>query len=82
MNMLVAWMTEGPDSHSFKRHLERNLDFLWMANDGMRMNGTNGSQLWDTAFVCQAMVESGLAQEPEFHESMKQAHSFIDSMQV
>lgn len=82
MNMLVVWMTEGPDSYSFKRHLERNLDFMWMANDGMRMNGTNGSQLWDTAFVCQAMVESGLAKEPEFHDSMKHAHSFIDSMQV
>jgi lanosterol synthase len=45
-------------------------------------NGTNGSQLWDTAFVVQAMVESGLAQEPEFHEPMNHAHSFIDSMQV
>lgn len=82
MNMLVSWMVDGPESRTFMRHLDRNLDFLWMAKDGMRMNGTNGSQLWDTSFVCQSMVEAGLAQEPEFHDSMKKALSFIDSMQV
>jgi len=82
MNMLVVWMTKGPDSYEFKRHLERNLDFLWMSNDGMRMNGTNGSQLWDTAFVCQALVESGLAREVEFEASVVKALGFMDSMQI
>jgi hypothetical protein len=27
------------------------VDYLWMGTDGMKMNGTNGSQLWDTAFM-------------------------------
>jgi squalene cyclase len=27
--------------------------------DGMKMDGTNGSQLWDTAFAVTAMLEVG-----------------------
>jgi cycloartenol synthase len=29
-------------------------DYLWVAEDGMKMQGYNGSQLWDTAFTVQA----------------------------
>ncbi len=28
-------------------------DCLWVAEDGMKMQGYNGSQLWDTAFAVQ-----------------------------
>lgn len=28
-------------------------DYLWVAEDGMKMQGYNGSQLWDTAFAVQ-----------------------------
>ena len=31
-----------------------------VSKEGMMMNGTNGSQLWDTTFIVQAMVESGI----------------------
>ena len=48
----------------------------------MMMNGTNGSQLWDTAFTVQAVVESGLAEDPEFKESLLKAYEFIDITQV
>jgi squalene cyclase len=30
-----------------------------MSDRGMMNNGTNGSQLWDTAFFVQAVYESG-----------------------
>jgi len=30
-----------------------------MSADGLLMNGTNGSQLWDTAFAVCAAIESG-----------------------
>jgi lanosterol synthase len=39
--------------------VERIKDFMWMSEEGMMMNGTNGSQLWDTAFIVQAMAEGG-----------------------
>jgi lanosterol synthase len=31
---------------------------IYGAEDGMKMNGYNGSQLWDTAFATRAMLES------------------------
>ncbi len=35
------------------RHLPRLHDYLWLAEDGMKMQGYSGSQLWDTAFAVQ-----------------------------
>jgi len=34
-------------------------DYLWMSEDGMKMNGYNGSQCWDTTFAIQAVYECG-----------------------
>jgi lanosterol synthase len=82
MNMLIAWIVDGPESESFRRHVVRIPDFLWMSSEGMMMNGTNGSQLWDTAFATQAFIESGLAQEPEFHGMMVKCLSFLEDMQI
>lgn len=33
-------------------------DYLWMGRDGMKMQGTNGSQLWDLAFAVQGLIEN------------------------
>lgn len=53
-----------------------------MSKDGMMMNGTNGSQLWDTAFFVQAAFEGGLANEEEFRPMIRSAHQFLDVSQV
>ena len=55
--MLVRWHSDGPDSEAFKQHVARIPDYLWIGLDGMKMQGTNGSQLWDTAFATQAFLE-------------------------
>lgn len=34
----------------------RLFDYLWVAEDGMKMQGYNGSQLWDTSFAVQARL--------------------------
>uniref|UniRef100_A0A8C8RXG4 Terpene cyclase/mutase family member n=1 Tax=Pelusios castaneus TaxID=367368 RepID=A0A8C8RXG4_9SAUR len=57
INMLVRWFVEGEDSPAFQEHISRIPDYLWMGVDGMKMQGTNGSQLWDTAFAVQAFLE-------------------------
>jgi lanosterol synthase len=82
MNVLVVWLVDGPDSETFKRHIERIPDFMWMSSEGMMMNGTNGSQLWDTAFIAQAAMESGLANEKEFWPLMEKINQFMDDMQM
>ena len=38
-------------------------DYLWVAEDGLKMQGYNGSQCWDTCFALQAVSEAGLCDE-------------------
>ena len=38
-------------------------DYLWVAEDGMKMQGYNGSQCWDTSFAIQAVVEAGIGDQ-------------------
>ena len=59
LNMLSVYFHYGEDHIYFKNHCDRLNDYLWLANDGMKMQGYNGSQLWDTAFSVQAIVETG-----------------------
>lgn len=80
INSIAVWHSKGKDSAEFKRHYERWFDYLWLAEDGMKMNGYNGSQLWDTAFAVQAITEGGY--EQEFPDVTNKAHRFIDNMQV
>ncbi len=43
----------GPSHVWAYRHIPRVYDYLWVAEDGMKMQGYNGSHLWDTAFAVQ-----------------------------
>ncbi|KAK9866458.1 hypothetical protein WJX84_004983 [Apatococcus fuscideae] len=79
LNMLACWF-EDPQSEQFARHLPRLHDYLWLAEDGMKMQGYNGSQLWDTAFAVQAFAASGMAKQ--FSSSLQSAHRYIRSTQV
>ncbi|XP_021889017.1 beta-amyrin synthase-like [Carica papaya] len=76
--MLACWV-EDPLGDYFKKHLVRISDYLWVAEDGMKMQ-TFGSQAWDTAFAIQALLASNLAQE--IPDVIKRAHDFIKTSQV
>lgn len=62
------------------RHIPRLYDFLWVAEDGMKMQGYNGSQLWDTTFAVQAICATGLAHE--FTNCLQRAHHYVDTTQA
>ncbi|XXG64377.1 hypothetical protein AAC387_Pa05g2348 [Persea americana] len=79
LNMLCCWV-DNPNSEAFKLHLPRIYDFLWVAEDGMKMQGYNGSQLWDTAFTAQAYLSTNLYEE--FGSTIKKAHEYIKNSQV
>ena len=49
-------------------------DYLWIAEDGMKMQGYNGSQCWDTSFAIQAFSEAGLIDE--FPDASKKVRLF------
>ncbi|MBY0308028.1 MAG: hypothetical protein K2Q09_04725, partial [Phycisphaerales bacterium] len=78
--MLVVWHADGATSSQFAQHVARIPDYLWLAADGMKMQGYNGCQLWDTAFSVQAIVATGLSDE--FVHCLRRAHHFLDISQV
>lgn len=79
LNMLCCWV-EDPKSEAFKLHLPRIYDYLWLAEDGMKMQGYSGSQLWDTVFAVQALISSQLVEE--FGPTIRKAHTYIKNSQV
>ncbi|KAF9618159.1 hypothetical protein IFM89_000562 [Coptis chinensis] len=79
LNMLCCWV-EDPNSEAFKLHIPRIYDYLWIAEDGMKMQGYNGSQLWDTAFAVQAIISTNLFEE--FLPTLNKAHDYIKASQV
>ena len=56
LNYISRWVVEGSDSEAMRLHREKLKDFAWMSGEGLMMTGTNGSQLWDTSFIGQALV--------------------------
>lgn len=80
MNSICIWHAYGQQSVQFKKHVTRWYDYLWVAEDGMKMSGYNGSQLWDVALTTRAMLESDLGQL--FPQTLKKSYQFIDNMQV
>ncbi|PRQ51835.1 putative beta-amyrin synthase [Rosa chinensis] len=61
LGMLPCW-AEDPNGDYFKKHLARIPDYLWVAEDRMKMQSF-GSQQWDTGFAIQALLASNLTDE-------------------
>ncbi|KDP25031.1 hypothetical protein JCGZ_22566 [Jatropha curcas] len=76
--MLACWV-EDPDGDYFKKHLARIPDYLWVAEDGMKMQSF-GSQQWDTGFAIQALIATNFTQE--IGDVLKRGHNFIKESQV
>nr|WQY91010.1 OSC1 [Euphorbia humifusa] len=76
--MLACWV-EDPNGDYFKKHLARIPDYLWVAEDGMKMQSF-GSQQWDTGFAVQALLASNMTEE--IGEVLKKGHEFIQKSQV
>ena len=80
MDMLSEFYASNGQSEAFRQHQERLLDYLWLAKDGMKMQGYNGCQLWDTAFALQGLSETGLLDE--FRPAIEKAYEYVDVTQV
>ena len=82
LNMLCVFVAGGCDNtnENFLRHLPRVDDYLWVAEDGMKMQGYNGSQCWDTSFAVQAIVEGNLVDT--FPECSEKIYSYLKKTQI
>ncbi|XP_030971196.1 beta-amyrin synthase-like isoform X3 [Quercus lobata] len=75
--MLACWV-EDPNGDYFKKHLARVKEFIWIAEDGIKMHSF-GSQLWDTSFTIQALLASDLINE--IGPVLARGHDFIKKTQ-
>jgi lanosterol synthase len=82
LNLVVRAHVEGPDSLTYKLHEGTRRDFMWLGAEGMMMNGTNGSQLWDLSFISQALVESGFGEEEAVRPHLIKALEWLDECQI
>lgn len=57
INMLCTYHGYGRNSMQFRLHQARIVDYMWLAEDGIKLQGYNGSQCWDTSFTVQAFSE-------------------------
>ncbi|KAI3980129.1 hypothetical protein MKX01_033270 [Papaver californicum] len=81
MGLLACWV-EDPNSDAFKKHMARVPDYLWLAEDGLRMHSI-GTQTWDTSFSLQALLASDdLINELCLDGVLRKGHEFMKSSQI
>ena len=82
LNMLSAFHVADRDiTHpTVTNHMVRVADYLWVAEDGMKMKGYNGSQCWDTSFAVQGIYEAGLLDE--FPDVSKKVWCYLERCQI
>lgn len=82
MITIVCHIRDGPDAFSVKRHIERLNECLWVKDEGMLCNGTNGVQCWDTAFLIQGVFEAGLQNDEKWRPMLLRALEYLERQQI
>ncbi|KAK0568498.1 Lanosterol synthase (Oxidosqualene--lanosterol cyclase) [Tilletia horrida] len=87
LNFVARWIEEGDEPGTrggvvMKIHREKLKDFMWLGSEGMMMTGTNGSQLWDSAFVAQALADSDLLTDANVREPAEKLLDWLDKCQI
>ncbi|KAJ4201173.1 Lanosterol synthase (Oxidosqualene--lanosterol cyclase) [Fusarium falciforme] len=82
MNTVMCYVRDGPGAYSVKRHVERLEEFLWVKDEGMLANGTNGVQCWDTAFTIQAIFEAGLHNDERWRPMLLKSLHYLERQQI
>ncbi|KAJ4306619.1 Lanosterol synthase (Oxidosqualene--lanosterol cyclase) [Collariella sp. IMI 366227] len=82
MNLVCLYARDGPDSYAVRRHKERSHEFLWVKDEGLLANGTNGVQCWDTAFAIQTVMDAGLTTDPLYRPMLLKALEFLEDQQI
>jgi lanosterol synthase len=81
-HMVAIYFADGPDRSCLAKHHQKIETFLWKNAEGMTCSGTNGVQVWDTAFSVQAAVEAGIANETAYKDTLQKALEFLDMSQI
>ncbi|KAH6955507.1 terpenoid cyclases/protein prenyltransferase alpha-alpha toroid [Fusarium avenaceum] len=82
MNTVMCYARDGPDNYGVKRHIERLEEYIWVKDEGMLVNGTNGVQCWDTAFLIQAVFEAGLHKDEKYKPMLMKSLHYLERQQI
>ncbi|KAG6318898.1 hypothetical protein E4U22_005015 [Claviceps purpurea] len=82
INTVMCYVRDGPDAVSVKRHIERLDECLWVTQEGMLCNGTNGVQCWDTAFLIQGVFAGGLQNDEKWRPMLIRALEYLERQQI
>jgi squalene/oxidosqualene cyclase-like protein len=76
----VSWHFAAPGGEEVRRHHARMADYLWRGPDGVKVQGYNSTELWDTAFALQAIVDTPLADR--YRDALLAGHRYVRDNQV
>lgn len=79
MNTICHHFRE-PGGLRFRRGMAALEQYLWDGHDGLKVQGYNNSQLWDTAFTVQAMLATN--QWEPHARTLERAHDFVRDNQI
>ena len=82
MNTICCYIRDGPGSYTVRRHLERLEEAIWIKDEGLLVNGTNGVQCWDTGFAIQTVTDAGLQTDERWKPMLLKALKFMDDQQM
>ncbi|KAM6586390.1 hypothetical protein CsatA_008995 [Cannabis sativa] len=77
--MMLACWDEDPNGEYFKKHIPRIDDYIWIAEDGICLQGLT-SQCWDCSFSLQALLAANISEE--IGDVLKKAHEFLKQSQI
>ncbi|OQR92125.1 cycloartenol synthase [Achlya hypogyna] len=80
MNMLCVWVDD-PASEAFRHHQQRVEDYIWVAEDGVKVQGYIGSNTWDTSFAIQGFFEAGLGMRDANQAMVTRAYHYLEQAQ-
>lgn len=76
-NAIVVYLEEGKDSEAFKQQQHKFKECFFNGPQGAVIMGTNGTQVWDTAFAIQYFYVAGLHKLPEYHQVIERGYRFL-----
>jgi squalene/oxidosqualene cyclase-like protein len=86
LNMFVHWFRGPAGRADFERGWPKfDEAYLWDGHDGLKMQGYNNAELWDTAFAMQALLageRAGALTEAETRPVLSRAYDFLRDNQI
>ncbi len=80
LNVFVHLFRGAEGRNDFERGFAATEPYLWVGHDGVKMQGYNNSELWDTAFAIQALLAVPTQwQDPEV---LERAYGYLRENQI